>query len=199
MKRKILSLLMVFVLLCGMLPAALAADDDVALSETSISVEVNKSKDVTLSKPDGASIASVQSADTAIASATNDSSKVTIKGEKAGKTTVTVTVSIPATTGNPDDSSTPNTREATTKTATIDVEVTAPTVSDVSLDKSTMSLAVGDTGSLKATVTPAGAGDVTWASSDDRIATVERGTVKGISAGQAKITATAGGKVLRAK
>lgn len=194
MKRKILSLLMVFVLLCGMLPAALAADDDVALSETSISVEVNKSKDVTLSKPDGASIASVQSADTAIASATNDSSKVTIKGKKAGKTTVTVTVSIPATTGNPDDSSTPNTREATTKTATIDVEVTAPTVSDVSLDKSTMSLAVGDTGSLKATVTPAGAGDVTWASSDDRIATVERGTVKGISAGQAKITATAGGK-----
>ena len=87
MKRKILSLLMVFVLLCGMLPAALAADDDVALSETSISVEVNKSKDVTLSKPDGASIASVQSADTAIASATCKKSWISLK--RAKRTTST--------------------------------------------------------------------------------------------------------------
>lgn len=60
----------------------------------------------------------------------------------------------------------------------------------VSLDQSTIDLAVGDSGQLTATTTPAGA-QVTWISSDSSIATVDsNGAITGIKEGQATITAT---------
>lgn len=69
-------------------------------------------------------------------------------------------------------------------------------VSGVSLDKTSASVAVGETLRLQATVSPADASDksVTWSTSDASVATVSNGLVKGIKAGSATIEAAAGGK-----
>ncbi len=66
-------------------------------------------------------------------------------------------------------------------------------VTGVTLDKATLSLAVGATGQLTAAVTPAGADDqsVTWSSSSQAIASVSAaGLVTGVAAGNAVITVT---------
>lgn len=62
----------------------------------------------------------------------------------------------------------------------------------VTLDKSTLSLDVGDTYQLVATVTPSWAGnkDVTWTSSNSNVASVSDGLVTAKSSGSATITAT---------
>jgi hypothetical protein len=72
-----------------------------------------------------------------------------------------------------------------------DVEVTS-----VTLDQTEVSVKVGETCALVATVAPADATDpaVTWTSSDVKVATVAEGVVTGVAAGEATITATAGGK-----
>lgn len=65
-------------------------------------------------------------------------------------------------------------------------------VSSVSLNKASTSLTVGESETLTATVTPANATNpaITWSSSDETVATVtENGVVKGISVGNATITA----------
>lgn len=75
----------------------------------------------------------------------------------------------------------------------------APTVAvtGVSLDQSTLSLVVGDTAVLEATVEPENASDtgVSWSSSNDDIATVAGGTVTGVAAGDvyAIVTTADGG------
>lgn len=61
----------------------------------------------------------------------------------------------------------------------------------ITLNKSTDTVAAGSTTTLIATVTPNGA-IVTWESSDTSVATVSDGTVTGVSAGTATITATNG-------
>ena len=74
--------------------------------------------------------------------------------------------------------------------------VTTP-VESVTLDKSTLSLKVGESTTLTATVVPDNATDktVTWACSDTSVATVdENGKVTAVSEGTATITAAAGGK-----
>lgn len=66
-------------------------------------------------------------------------------------------------------------------------------VTGVSLDKTTLSLETGKTGTLKANVAPTNATDkgVAWKSSDETIATVDgSGKVMAIKAGEADITAT---------
>lgn len=89
---------------------------------------------------------------------------------------------------------------------TLDGE-TAPTVSGESssgtetpttgiyLDYNSLTMTVGETSTLKATVTPNDATDktVTWKTSNPNIATVRYGVVTAISAGSATITATASG------
>lgn len=69
-------------------------------------------------------------------------------------------------------------------------------VSGVSLDKTSASVAVGETLQLQASVSPADASDknVTWSTSDASVATVSNGLVKGIKEGSATIEAAAGGK-----
>lgn len=67
-------------------------------------------------------------------------------------------------------------------------------VTEVTLDKSEISIEEGKTQALTATVTPAGAAAVTWKSSNSAIATVSNGKVTAIKEGTATITATAGGK-----
>jgi len=83
------------------------------------------------------------------------------------------------------------------KSAKCEVKVTAKTVAvtGVSLNKTEVSLYIGDTFQLEATVSPSNATDktVTWTSSDPSKVTVENGLVKAVSPGTARITAAAGG------
>lgn len=74
--------------------------------------------------------------------------------------------------------------------------VTVP-VSSITLNKTELSLFVGESTTLTAIVKPDNATDrnVMWASSDESVAKVENGVVVGISKGEATIIANAGGKV----
>ena len=81
------------------------------------------------------------------------------------------------------------------KVATCAVTVTNPAVpvQSVSLDKTTLSLNVGDNATLVATVLPENADDktVTWSSSNTAVATVDaNGKVTAVAAGEAVITVT---------
>ena len=69
-------------------------------------------------------------------------------------------------------------------------------VTDVTLNQTTLTLAVDGTANLTATVNPSNATDktVTWASSNASVATVNNGTVTAVGVGLANITAKAGGK-----
>ncbi|GHV35871.1 hypothetical protein FACS1894178_6350 [Bacteroidia bacterium] len=71
-------------------------------------------------------------------------------------------------------------------------------VTGVSLNKTTLSLVVGTSGQLTATVAPSDAADksVTWTSSNTAVATVADGTVTAVAVGEATITVTTadGGK-----
>ena len=69
-------------------------------------------------------------------------------------------------------------------------------VSGVTLSQTSVSLTVGGSVTLTATVSPSDATDktVTWASSNPSAVTVEHGLVKAVSPGTASVTATAGGK-----
>ena len=69
-------------------------------------------------------------------------------------------------------------------------------VTEVTLDKTELSLKEGESETLTATVKPDNADDktVTWSSSDEAVATVENGKVTAIKEGTATITAKAGEK-----
>lgn len=76
------------------------------------------------------------------------------------------------------------------------VKLLTPTTEEetsIALDQTTLSLKAGETATLKATTTPADA-EVTWKSSNEKIATVKDGVVTAVAAGEATITATAGEK-----
>lgn len=80
-------------------------------------------------------------------------------------------------------------------TAYCDVEVKSPddTVTGVTLDKAALTLSIGETEGLVATITPkeATGKHVLWSSSDEGVATVDvTGLVTGISQGTATITVT---------
>lgn len=65
-------------------------------------------------------------------------------------------------------------------------------IESVSLDTTSVTLTVGDTWALTATVTPSDMADIalTWASSDPIVATVDDGTVTAVAEGVATITVT---------
>ncbi len=69
-------------------------------------------------------------------------------------------------------------------------------VTGVSLDQSSLTLDIGGTANLTATVSPSNATNkaVSWSTSNQSVATVNNGTVTAVAAGTATITATAGGK-----
>ena len=80
---------------------------------------------------------------------------------------------------------------------TADCTVTVPVdVESVSLDITTLSLSVGESATLTATVKPDNASDknVVWTSSDNSVATVSNGRVTAVKAGTATVKATCGGK-----
>jgi len=89
------------------------------------------------------------------------------------------------------------TAKAGNVTATCTVTISTPiiAVTGISLDKTTLSLSVGENYTLTATVTPTNATDraVTWTSSNNSIASVDNnGKVTAIAAGTVTITAKAG-------
>ena len=181
MKRVIYLLAGALLLLaaCEKVPPTVAVTG-VSVSPSSITLTegVSQSLSATVS-PGDATDKSVTWSSSAPAVATVDQSgKVT--AVKAGTATITVTT----TDGG--------------KTATCAVTVIAK-VASVSLDKTSMTLTVGETQTLTATVTPDNAQDksVTWSSSDATVATVDQdGKVTAVKAGSATITVTTtdGGK-----
>ncbi len=75
----------------------------------------------------------------------------------------------------------------------VTVTTTAVPVTGINLSKCSISVDVGKSTTLTASVQPSNATNknVTWKSSDESVATVVNGVVKGVSAGSAIITATA--------
>ena len=80
------------------------------------------------------------------------------------------------------------------KTATCTVTVSVPTVdvTGVTLNKTELSLTVGESATLTATAMPANATDksVMWSSSDPSVATVENGRITAVGEGTATVTVT---------
>ena len=108
-----------------------------------------------------------------------ESEKVNVPSFKTKPTTTTTTTAKPTTT-------TTTTVAPTTTTTTTAIPVTG-----VTLDKSTLSLEVGATGNLVATIAPSSASykAVKFTSSDDKVATVDNtGKVTAVKAGSADIT-----------
>ena len=151
----------------------------VSLSPKTLSLNPGKGGTLTATiTPDNATDKSVEwkSDDTGVATV-NENGKVTAVG--LGTTTITVTT---ADGGH---------------TATCTVTVTQPAetpVTSVTLDKTSLTLDVGGSDTLTATVEPANATDkaVTWSTSNENVATVDQnGNVKAVGAGTATITAAA--------
>lgn len=73
------------------------------------------------------------------------------------------------------------------------IQAISTTVTGIGVVPSAATVEVGSTATAYATLTPAGAtGTITWASSDDTVATVENGVITGVAVGTATITATCG-------
>ncbi len=148
--------------------------ESITIDKTTLSLAVGESATLTATvKPDDATDKTVawSSSDESVAKV--DDGKVTAL--KSGKATITA--------------------ECDGKTAECAVTVTVPTGS-VTLDKTTLSLAVGETAQLTATVKPDNATDknVTWSSSDESVAKVDNGKVTALKSGKATVTAKCGGK-----
>lgn len=89
----------------------------------------------------------------------------------------------------------------TIKITVTESAVTVVDVESISLNKSEISLNVGGTETLTATVLPENATDktVTWETSNTEVATVANGVVTGVAKGEATITAKAGDKTATCK
>ena len=127
-----------------------------------VEVTIKEGDSVTLTatvKPDDAADKSVSwsSSDDAVASVADG----VVTGVKAGSATITVKTN----------------DGGKTATCAVTVEAKAVAVESVSLDKSELSLEVGEEATLTATVSPADATDkeVSWSSSDPSVATVDEG------------------------
>ena len=151
----------------------------VSLSPSTLNLDVGASSTLTATiTPDNATDKSVtwESSDTNIATVENG--KVTAVAQ--GSTTITATAA--------DGSG-----EKATCSVTVKEAANVP-VTSVSLDKTTLELKEGETAQLTATVAPTDATNknVTWASSNSAVATVDAtGNVKAVGAGTATITVTA--------
>ena len=142
------------------------------LDKTSLELTVGETEQLTATvKPDDATDKNVTwtSSDESVAKV--DNGKVT--AIKSGKATITA--------------------KCCGKTVECAVTVTVPTGA-VTLDKTSLSLAVGETAQLTATVKPDNATDknVTWTSSDESVAKVDNGYVVAVKEGEAIISASVG-------
>ena len=160
----------------------------VTLNKTALTLNIGASETLTATvAPADATNKKVTwtSSDAAVASV-DANGKVT--GVKAGEATITVTT---------EDGGKTATCKVTVKTATI-------AVTGVTLNKTALTLNIGASETLTATVAPADATNkkVTWTSSDAAVASVDaNGKVTGVKAGEATITVTTedGGKTATCK
>jgi uncharacterized protein YjdB len=174
----------------GNVPPADTAVTGVTLDKTTLELGVGKGAKLT------ATVAPADATNKAVTWSSDNTAVATVNGGvvtgvAAGTATITVTtadgnktttcpVTVTADGGgeDPDDL----------------VPDTAKAVNAVTLDKQTLPIEVGKTGTLTPTIAPADATNkaVTWSSSDDAIATVNGGVVTGVAVGTATITVTTG-------
>lgn len=144
----------------------------ITLDKTSLSMKVGETETITATvNPDNASDKSVVWGSSDVSIATVSDGKVTAK--KSGTAIIT------AKSGS--------CIAECTITVSVDVE-------SFTLDKTSLSLAVGETAQLTATVKPDNATDknVTWTSSDESVAKVDNGYVVAVKEGEAIISASVG-------
>ena len=149
----------------------------VSVSPASLSLVVGDTANLTAKvSPSDATSQTVtwSSSNQSVASVSNG----TVTALQEGKTTITAT--------------------AGGKSATCEVTVSAKVipVTGISFEQASVSIPMGETANLIATVSPSDATDatVTWSSSDPSVATVDKGKVSAIKEGTATITATVGDK-----
>ena len=157
-------------------------DKDIAvtsllLDKTSLMLEVGESYTLVVTvSPNNATDKSITWSSTNSSVATVSGGKVTAKSE--GATTITATA-----------------HNGKSVSCIVTVNEPAPEVievTSVSLNKTFLTLEIGESGTLTATILPNNATDksVTWTSSDQSVAMVEDGKVTAIESGTATITAT---------
>ena len=150
-------------------------DTSVTLNKTSASLKVGET--LTLS----ATVGPDDATDKTVTWTTSDATVATVaNGVVTAKKLGTATI----------------TAKAGEKTATCSITVIPTPVTSVTLSKTSASLKVGETVTLRATVNPSDATDktVTWTTSDATVATVSNGVVTAKKMGTVTITAQAGDK-----
>ena len=156
-----------------------------------LSMDLNSTTSVQLNAtvtPADATVRSIswKSSDPSVATVSSD---VLVRGKKAGTTTIT------ATAGGKSASVAVTVTKGDDPPPVVPVESVSISGTGVSGNRATINVGAGL--NLIAAVAPSNATDktVTWKSSDSAVATVDvNGSVRGIAAGNAAITATAGGK-----
>ena len=156
----------------------------VTLSFSSVSLEAGKTKTIAASvTPSSASDKTVTWSSSNEKVATVNANG-TIKAVAAGTATITAT----SKDGNASTSCKVTVKQPATS-------IVLKSTSGTDLSKTTMKIAVGSSKTVKATLKPDNVTnkDITWSTSDKKIATVSsKGVVKGIKEGTVKITATSG-------
>ncbi len=147
------------------------SDPAISLDQTSVSLTVGQSVKLNATTANGTGDVAWTSSNEQVATVSDG----TVTAVAAGDATITATYSgknaVCTVTVNPEPALDPS----------------------ITLDKSSVSLTVGQSVTLNAT-TANGTGDVAWTSSDEQVATVSAGTVTAVAAGEATITATYSGK-----
>jgi LPXTG-motif cell wall-anchored protein len=151
----------------------------VSLDKTSLTLTTGKSGTLT------ATVAPANASNKAVTWASDNTSVATV--DQNGKVTAvsagTATITVTTVDGS----------KTATCTVTVEDEIVTVPVTGVSLDKTSLTLTTGKSGTLTATVAPANASNkaVSWASSNTSVATVDQnGKVTAVSAGTATITVT---------
>ena len=156
----------------------------VTLSFSSVSLEAGKTKTIS------ASVAPSSASDKTVTwSSSNEKiAKVSSSGKITAVAAGTATITATSKDGNASSSCKVTVKQPATS-------IVLKSTSGTDLSKTTMKIAVGSSKTVKATIQPSNVTntDVTWSTSDKKIATVSsKGVVKGIKAGTVKITATSG-------
>ena len=154
------------------------ADQTISWSQDLTSIVIGDQKELTASVPSGASV-SYESSDESIARIITIGGKSYIQGLTPGTVTIYASQN-----GNDCYNAAP--------TIEREIEIKPLLVSSINLNLTNLSLNIGGSVSLYATVTPTNATNpaVTWSSSDEKVLTVDNGEVQAVGVGKAVITAT---------
>ncbi|GHT65829.1 hypothetical protein FACS189452_00640 [Bacteroidia bacterium] len=155
--------------------AAIVAVTGISLNETTLALGIGDNETLT------ATVLPANATDPTVTWTSSDDTKATVSSSGEVTAVAEGTATITATAG--------------AQTATCAVTIAPVDVTGISLDATTLALAIGENATLTATVLPNNATDpsVTWTSSDDSKATVSSsGEVTAVAEGTATITATAG-------